>query len=279
MTTPQAQEFARKHCLASLGKNIKQYYVRAYEGGRGISSLGFPIDFGDVQGRVVAVADGYVGIKFSPNRICVVPVDLCSLVPNVGDEVATAFYKALRFDGKSVSGKDDGNGSSFCIGNATQFPVTWSADKTYERYERDPYGAEQKTAITNQYLIDMISHLEGQSARDGRKLVAVIRDAYVGGLTFNDPPYAKSCDPDRTRWPSIELRARSKAGDEFDFAIRYERASDTFSVEARGAIYASIHYDQLSEVISEILDDDTWRFAKVTVTKAARVPKPLKAAA
>ncbi len=279
MTPPQAHEFARKHCLHSLGKNIKQYYVRAYEGGRGTSSLGFPIDFGDVQGRVVAIADGYVGIKFAPNRICVVPVDLCSPVPNAGDDVAVTFYKALRFDGKSISGKDDGNGGSFCIGNSTQFPVTWSADKTYERYGRAPYGAEEKTAVTNQYLIAMINELEGQSAPDGRKLVAVIRDAYVGGLTFKDPPYAKSCDPDRTRWPSIELRARSKAGDEFDFAIRYERASDTFAVEARGAIYASIHYDQLGEVISQVLDDESWRLAKVTITKAAKVLKPLKAAA
>lgn len=279
MASPESQAFVRSHCVATLASNIRQYFFRTYEGGQTNSSFGFPIDFADVEGRVVAHADGYIGIKTSPNRFCIIPTTLCSMQPNVGDAVAVSFYKALRFDGKSISGKDDGDGSRFCLGNSTQFPVSWTADPDVSRYERDPYGAEPKTQISNPYLIDLIRQLEEIKGPDGRLLVSVLRDAHVEGLVFKDPSYDQSWHPDRTLWPAIEMRARNKAGEQFNFAIRYNRGTDTYSIDAGGECIDDIHFDELADVIGGILDDDQWRRAKVTVTKTAKVEKPMKVAA
>ncbi len=279
MASPESHAFVRAHCVQSLAKNVKQYFVRSYEGGQATSSFGFPIDFGDAVGRIVAHADGYIGIKTSPNRFCVIPTTLCSVIPNVGDDVAVSFYKAMRFDGKRVSGVDDGDGSRYCLGNSTQFPVTWTPDPEVGRYERDPYGAESKTQISNPYLIDMVRQLEEIKCHDGRLLVSVLRDAYVEGLAFKDPSFDQSWNPDRTLWPAIEMRARNHAGDQFNFAIRYNRGNDTYSIDSGGDSFDNVHFDELVDVICPILDDDSWRMAKVTITKVARKLKPLKVAA
>lgn len=273
-----AAEFARAALPTYCAKGSRSYTYRTYTGARGYNALGGVNYLRPSEGVVVEQSQRWTAVKTGRNTFDLVNSDLMGSPVKVGDKIALTFYQLRRFDRKLADGSEDpsvnGCRSMMLTGVETQFPVCWDTHEELGRYQREGFGAEAKRRIQNPYLQDMIVQIEKAKSSDPlRPLVNVLVDAYVDHLSFVDPPELESCNEDRTKWPSICMQIKAIDAAPM-LAIRYDRAMDTYAVDVNATVQAEhVTFDELGAVLEEIIGEDDWIKAKVTLIKAAPVKR------
>lgn len=273
-----AAEFARAKFPAHCAKGSRSYTYRTYAGARVYNALGGVNYLRPSEGVVVEQSQGWTAVKTGRSTFDLVASDLMGSPIKVGDKIALTFYQLRRFDRKLADGSEDpainGCRSMMLTGVESRFPVCWDADRDRSRYARDGFGAEPKQNIRNPYLQDMIEQIEmTKSSNPLRSVVNVLIDGYVDHLSFVDPPELESCNEDRTKWPSICMQVKTNDAAPM-LAIRYDRGMDTYAVDVNATVQAEhVTFDELGGVLEEIIGDDDWIKAKITLLKAAPVKR------
>lgn len=265
-----ASDFVRGVAGKHLGSNIRSYKWSTYLDEVSHNMLGYVASHTPVAGTVVDQNEVFTLIKEKPSKLFVIESALLPQVLNIGEKVELSFYKPLRFDGTAADGADDPavNGcKTFMIGGSgSQFPVTWP-----DRYRPMP-GNESVTEIKSIFLQQLIEQLEKLNVDGGRrKAVNVLIDAGAKNLRFVD------VDDDSENiiaTPPAVIADVSNSKFTGTVEINYDRASDYYRVilsNQNGVVESieDIFFESLPEVLIRLLDDGSWKIAKLVSLKKA----------
>ena len=148
----------------------------------------------------------------------------------------------------------DGRGTIFTIGESvSHLPVS-------------------KPGIVSEYLLNMIDLLERGKTDSFRTIAQVLIDA---GATL-EPPQINDPDPENiNRPPAITFRVQSAKLSGY-VNIFYDRSMDYYGInvlDGCGTIVdtiSDIDCTSMADVIQRLVDDETWRIAKVEFIKKAQ---------
>lgn len=290
----QGRDWLRSVVGDHVGKNIRRFTSSTYTGEQRINQLGGVTYLSPIEGKVVAAGDLFTLVKTGPNAFCTILTSLLDKSVHIGDKVAARFYNLRRFDGSLADGSEDaaheGCRSFALTGAATLFPVKW--DGRYlginERF------ADAFTEIRNRYLRDMLTQMEDFPINGGlRRVVNVLVDANARDLTFVDPADAEVVEtPPAVRVSVVTKKFVGQVEVFYDRGIDYygirltpmvaPAAADTAPPSLNSAgdatVIDNISFDELGEVLLDLIDDGTWCLARVTVLKAAPKAKATAAA-
>jgi hypothetical protein len=265
MNRDDAQKIITSVAAVSLPKNTRRYKWTFLDGGLGENALGYSVDHQPVEGKIV-YTDGEIVVLKQGAKAIFTAVDH-SILPEsstfaVGDKVRITPYSRRRFDGSFLYEP---------VKNADGFSVTFHIGESVSYLPLD------KGAITSQYLLDMIDLLERGKTSSYRTIAQVLIDAgaTLEPLQVNDDP-----DPENIikSPPAITFRIQCAKLSGY-LSVFYDRALDYYGINVMdgcGTIVdtiSDIDFTSMAAVIQKLVDDGTWRMAKVEILQKARLAK------
>jgi hypothetical protein len=265
MNKTDAQKIIQSVASENLPKNTRRYKWNFLDGGLGENALGYAVDHKPVEGKIV-YTDGEIVVLKQGAKAVFTAVDH-SILPesttfNVGDQVRIAPYSRRRFDGSFLYEpikSADGHFVTFHIGESVS------------------YLPLDKGTISSQYMLDMIDLLERGKTNSYRTIAQVLIDAgaTLEPLQVNDDP-----DPENIikSPPAITFRVQCAKLSGY-INVFYDRAMDYYGIhilDCFGTIVdtiSDIDFTSMADVILKLVDDGTWRMAKVEIIKQARLAK------
>ena len=266
-----AKTFARKH----VPSNCKQYKHLVHDVGTpGTNMLGLRCDSAPVEGKLVEQDEDLIAVKVGRNVFHIFPkAQLDNPTVVTGSTVRITPYARRSFDGLRLDAPRD-------INEVMSDGSTYTCQR-FTIGEAVSYLPVDKEALQSSYLKDMITQIEIIPAGDGiRKLSQVLIDAGAshGAVTYEDPP---DSDPISVR-PALHFVINTAKHQGY-FTIEYNRAIDYYDLkltDKEGNVIKVIEdvdcVEQLAPAIVDLVDDGSWRFAKVELLKPA--PKQKEAA-
>lgn len=283
----QGQDWLRSVIGNHVGKNIRRYTWTTYVGERRINQLGGVTYLSPIEGKVVQASELFTLVKTGANAFCIILNSLLSKQVQVGDKVAVRFYNLRRFDGTLADGSEDpahdGARTISLTGASTQFPVKWK-----ERHLGiNARFSDAYTEIRNPHLCDMLTQMESMPVNGGlRRVVNVLVDANAHNLEFVDPT-----DENILKTPPAVRTSVVTKKFVGQVEVFYDRGMDYYGVRltpmispaattnvgaapqlnAAGdaTVIDNISFDDVGEVLLDLIDDGSWTLAQVTVLKAA----------
>lgn len=264
MNKADAQKIIQSIASENLSKNTRRYQWTFLNGGLSENALGYSADNKPVEGKVVHT-DGEIVVLKQGAKAIFTAVDH-SILPesttfHVGDQVRVTPYARRRFDG------------------AFLYEPVKSADGfvTFHIGESVSYLPLDKSAITCQYLLDMIDLLERGKTSSYRTIAQVLIDAgaTLEPLQINDDP-----DPENIikNSPAITFRIQCTKLSGY-LRVFYDRSMDLYGIhvmDTGGTIVdtiSDIDFTSMADVIQDLVDDGSWREAKVEFIKKVRPTK------
>lgn len=257
---------AHKH----LASNVKRYYPCVYTEEPSENGFGITVDIAPRQGKVVEVDSEWVLVKTSRDMLFAAARHLLQTVPEEGATVLITPYTRRLFDGSRMDA-----------------PVETSENgiKTlaFRLADTRSYLPVDKKTLRCSHLVNMITQIEDLKAPDGvRRISQVLVDAGAsdkpGCFGFKDPtdedlPFVA---------PTVQFRV-STAKFTGLLNVIFDVAIDLYKVQLVEPNTATvvqelvnIDFTSLGQAIVNLIDDGTWRIAKVEVIRQA--PKRRKAA-
>ena len=262
MNKTNAQKIIQSVASVNLPKNTRQYKWSYIDGGLGENALGYSVDHQPIEGKVV-YADGEVVVLKQGAKAIFTAVNHAILPESIsftdGDKVRITPYARRRFDGTFLYEpvkSADGRSLIFEIGKSvSHFPVN-------------------KDTIACPYLRDMIELLEGGKTSSYRTIAQVLIDAGASlePLRINDPQ-----DPEDIikSPPSVTFRIQCIKLSGY-LMVFYDRSMDYYGIHVMdtcGTIVDTINdidFTSMAGVIQDLVDDETWRVAKVEILQKVR---------
>lgn len=265
MNRTDAQKIIQSLASVNLPKNTRQYKWSYINGGLGENALGYSVDQKPMEGKVV-YADGEIVVLKQGAKAIFTAVDRLILPESsdfaVGDKVRITPYARRRFDGTFLYEP---------IKSADGFFVTYHIGESVSHLPLD------KSTITSQYMLDMIDLLERGKSNSYRTIAQVLIDAgaTLEPLQVNDDP-----DPENIikNPPAITFRIQSAKLSGY-LRVFYDRSMDYYGIhvlDGCGVIVdtvSDIDFTSMSGVIQDLVDDETWRIAKVEIIQKVRPSK------
>ena len=265
MNKADAQKIIQSIAFENLPKTTRRYQWTFLDGGLGENALGYSADHKPVEGKVV-YTDGEIVVLKQGAKSIFTAVDH-SILPesttfHVGDRVRITPYARRRFDGTFLYEpvkSADGRSMIYTIGESvSHFPVS-------------------KDTIACPELLDMITLLERGKTSSYRTIAQVLIDAgaTLEPLQINDDP-----DPENIikNPPAITFRIQCAKLSGY-LRVFYDRSMDLYGIHVMdtcGTIVdtiSDIDFTSMSDVIQDLVDDGSWREAKVEFVKKARPTK------
>ncbi|MBU2764880.1 hypothetical protein HAP94_01400 [Acidithiobacillus ferrivorans] len=264
MNKTDAQKIIQSVATENLPKNTRRYKWIFLDGGLGENALGYTVDRQPVEGKIV-YTDGEIVVLKHGAKAIFTAVDH-SILPestifNIGDNVRITPYSRRRFDGTFL------------------YEPVKSADGvvTFHIGESVSYLPLDRGTITSQYLLDMIDLLERGKTSSYRTIAQVLIDAgaTLEPLQVNDDP-----DPENIikSPPAITFRIQCAKLSGY-LNIFYDRAMDYYGIHVLDSCstivdtISDIDFTSMAEVIENLVDDGTWRMAKVETIHKVRLAK------
>ncbi|HEV2680819.1 MAG TPA: GTPase [Rhodanobacter sp.] len=238
-------------------RNIRKFKFSCFDDQPMISTLGFQIDPKPFTGTVIATTAEAMVIKTGRAEFAVLDRQLATQVPTEGTKVMVQPYARHRFDGKRADTPEETTHFT-----ADGQPYTVKSIILGTAPAKLPIATPQCPELQ-----DMVQQLEQLPAPDGfRCITHMLVDANARDFEVVDPT------PDdiiRTP-PAIRFTVSS---DKFigRVAVLYNRGMDTYAIESRrdGApvecIVKDVYFDDLGDVLAELIDDGQWRRIRVDV--------------
>lgn len=244
----------------------------------GTNMLGFKADLKPFEGSVVHCGDGFYVVKTGRNDFKLVDPSLLREPLFEGSKVRISPYQRRRFNGTPLSGPET------IENNGTYTTKTYVLGVNHSEI---PLPTPQ-----SQYLIDALDLLHRGKCPDGVRLISnMLVDINATNFSMQEPIEATHDDDGNEvtaeQWhePQISFDCKSNtfAG---RVTVGVDVASDTYFVDLQkpdetGALQPhtrcnSVYFDGLATVLTDLLCDGEWRFAKIDVLKAAPKAKQSK---
>lgn len=269
-----AAAWLRSIVATHLPANARKYSWATYTGEAHHGMLGVSY-LSPAQGKVADASDEWLLVRTDRSQFTIVDRSLLCIQPEVGATVQLEFYRPRRFlDHTLADGGEDpavDGCHRYVIGRTTTYlPAKWEG-----RYLGiDEYRADRYQEIQNPYLRDLIEQLEKTPVDGGMRFASnVLVDAGVRTVEFVDPP-EESCETS----PAIRFKVANQTytGEvevAYDRGLDYYRVIKTVACPGLNTVERIVHeeidFQQLTELLKEILDDGEWRKVKVTILKPA----------
>lgn len=266
MNKTDAQKIIQSVASENLPSNTRRYKLTFLDSGLGENALGYSVDHQPVEGKIV-YTDGEILVLKQGAKAIFTAVDYLILPESsmttlsVGDKVRITPYARRRFDGTFL------------------YEPVKNADGSviYHIGESVSHLPVEKSTLSSQYLLDMIDLLERGKTSSYRTIAQVLIDAgaTLEPLQVNDDP-----DPENIikNPPAITFRIQSAKLSGY-LRVFYDRSMDYYGIhvlDGCGVIVdtvSDIDFTSMAGVIQDLVDDETWRIAKVEIIQKVRPAK------
>lgn len=259
-----ARDFVTVHARAHIPSNARNIQWRFIDDSQAVGTFGHRIDPRPAEGLVVGCDEQWLLIKTGRVEFVAAHCSIFSPTTDMawylGAKIALTPYARRQFNGErldapKVEARDYGgvvyNVSVMTIGDSrTRFP--FSNVKTPE-------------------LKDLLEQMEVLCTPDGFRTTAqVLVDAGATNLRINDPGLGADIVADPV-WFSSDVATAKFSG---TIVVEYDRPGDHFKVilrtgETEIGTVEPVFFDSLAGTIVDLIDDGAWRWATITVLKAA----------
>lgn len=264
----QRQDDARTWVRSVIGKHLprtaRKYKLAVYTGEATVSAvLGVQIDLNPAEGKVIELTDDWILIKLGrAAEFFVAARNMVDKIPELDATIRITPYARRGFDGRRLDApRTEQSGEGVVI----------------QSYTFGASGAVlpiDKASLRCPELRSLLDYLEQFDAGDGvRCLSQVLVDA---GAWQHPVAYVDPLPEDITaKPPSVKFRVSTAKADGW-LEYRYDRAMDVFRLSLTDADGNNImqaegvHFDDLTGITVDWIDDGTWRIAKVEIMAPAR---------
>ncbi|AEK58762.1 conserved hypothetical protein [Acidithiobacillus caldus SM-1] len=215
--------------------------------------LGYGVDHKPVEGTVVFTSSDLVVLKrgakaeYTAFDTAILPSDVAL---EIGNKVRITPYARRRFDGTFVYDpikNPDGTSTLILGDNKSYLPI-------------------EKGTIQSEYLLALVDLIERGKTSSYRTIAQVLIDAgaYLEPIQHNDPVG----DALKTASPALTFRIASQKLEGY-LTIFYDYGMDYYGVRVLdycGSVIdtvTDIDFTALAEVVENLVDDGTWKIAKV----------------
>jgi hypothetical protein len=249
-----AKTWLRNNLHRVLGKNIREYRHIWVTNRLGVNSLGLTVDLNPGEGTVIEVNDEFSCIKTSPKTFMLIDNNILREPLVVNSKVVLTPYQRRRFDGTTFRQPESSvmeNGvriNSYVIGQtASTIPVQ-----------------PAKSSVGG----DVLKHLHDLRCPDGTRVISnMLVDLNATNLKFDDP-YPHGDVKFQFFCSSMKFKGNVTIGLASGQDWYYVELYDSTSTELIQRV-EFIDSTSLASVLTDLLDDGQWRYAKVEIVKPA----------
>lgn len=262
------QDDARTWVRSVIGKHLprtaRKFKLAVYTGEVTVNTvLGIQIDLNPAEGKVVELTNDWILIKLGrAAEFFVAARDMVDKVPELDATIRITPYARRGFDGRRLDApRTEQSGEGVIIQS-----YTLGATRAVLPID--------KASLHCPELKSLVDYLEQFDAGDGvRCLSQVLVDAgaWQHPVAYVDPlPEGIIATP-----PAVKFWVSTAKADGW-IEYRYDRAMDVFDmslIDADGNNVKQaegVHFDDLSSITVDWIDDGTWRIAKVEILTPAR---------
>lgn len=261
----RARDWLKTNVRQFVPSNARQYHTMILTLSLAPNMLGMMVDRKALEGPVIHVEEAFSAVKTGRANFALIDNSILGAPLQEGSKVRVTPYQRRRFDG-----------STFLDPISVE---TRESGVTVKQYHIGGCASEiPLPAPKSEYLLHMRELLHYGKCSDGLRVISnLLVDAGACNLAWQEP----DGKPD-VEWVDPQFQFDCKNGKfEGRVHIGLNVGADVYYVDLltrddQGNLslahhYDDVYFDQMAEVLEELLCDGAWRIAKVEVLKAAKL--------